>query len=36
VGHGTHLTIYWGCSIKADHVKNYSHEGGDAREGVNL
>ena len=22
VGDGTHLTVYWGCGIKADHVEN--------------
>jgi hypothetical protein len=22
VGHGTHLTVYWRCTIKSDHVEN--------------
>ena len=28
---GTHLTVYWRCSIKADHVEDYGHKGGEAR-----
>jgi hypothetical protein len=36
VGHGTHLTVYWGRSIKDDHVENYGQNGGQARDRVNL
>ena len=36
VGYGIHLTVYWGCSIKANHIEDYGHKGGDARKGVNL
>ena len=36
VEHGTHLTVYRGCSIKADHVENYGQKGRHARDGVNL
>ena len=36
MGHRTHLTVYWDCGIKADHVENYGQKGGHARQGVNL
>jgi len=36
VEYGTHLTVYWRCSIEADHVEDYSHKGGDARKRVDL
>jgi hypothetical protein len=36
VGHGAHLTVYWGRSIKADHVENYGQKSGHARKGVDL
>ena len=36
VGHETHLTLYWGCSIKADHVEDYSPKGEHACNGVDL
>jgi hypothetical protein len=36
VGHGTHLTVYWSCSVKADHVENYGQKGGQTRNRVNL
>jgi hypothetical protein len=36
VGYGTHLTVYWACSIKADHVENYGQKGGQARNEMNL
>jgi hypothetical protein len=36
VGHGTHLTVYRGCGVEADHVENYGQKGGQARNGVNL
>ena len=28
----THLAVDWGRSVKADKVKDHSHEGGYARE----
>lgn len=34
--HGTHLAVYSGCRIKANHVEKYEHKGGPARNGVNL
>ena len=34
--HGLYLTVYWDRSIKADHVENYGHKGGHARNGVYL
>jgi hypothetical protein len=36
VGYGTHLAVYWVCSIEADHIKDYGQKGGEARKGVNL
>ena len=27
IGYGTHLAVYFGCSIKADHVENYGQKG---------
>jgi hypothetical protein len=32
----THLTVNWGRDIEIDQVKDYGHEGGEARNGVNL
>ena len=34
--YGIHLTVYWGCSVKTDHVEDNGHKGGDTRKGVNL
>lgn len=36
VGHGTHLTVYWGYDIKADHIENHGYKGGQARSRVSL
>ncbi len=36
MGSGTHLTIYWRCSIKINHVEDYGYKGEDARKGVEL
>ena len=34
--HCTHLAVNRGRTEENDHVKDYSHEGGQARSGVNL
>ena len=34
--YGNYLTVYWGCSVKTDHVEDYGHKGGDTRNGVDL
>ncbi len=36
VGQWAHLTMYWHCRIKADHVEDYGQKSGYARNGVDL